>query len=109
MSAEFDATMEMATGKLAAASPKAIPWDIIINAVISLLKGCGQPTPAEARKRLANAGPFVRLQLLRKLTQGGMKLSEARESIQAAQHAAATATDEEAAQFMTMAAASEVD
>lgn len=111
MTAELDATMGMASGKLAEASPvKALPWDLIINAVISLFKGCGgNPTPAEARERLANAGPFVSLQLLRKLTQGGMSFRDARDSIHAAKKAAAAATDEEAAQFMAMAQAADVD
>lgn len=108
MSAEYDATITMATAKLTAASARAIPWDVIINAVLSLLKGCiPAPTPATARETLANAGPFIKLVLLRKLTQGGMSFRDSRTAIDAAQKAAAASTDEEAAQFMAMAYAAD--
>ena len=102
----YDKAVTMATQKLMAASPlKAIPWEIIITAILGILQGCVNPTPADARKQLASAGPFLKLRLLRKLMQSGLSAKEASAAVQAAIKAANDSSDEEAKQFLEMASA----
>lgn len=110
MSTDMDKVMVSTVNRLSAASQsKTLPWDSIINAVISILKGCGVIPPATARERLANAGPFLRLKLTRKLMQGGMSHEDAVDATAAAIKAAKASTDEEASNFLELAAAVDVD
>jgi len=103
---EHDKTVAMATGKLmAAAGPsKAIPWDLVIDAILSLLKNCNPPA-SEARSMLENAGPFLRLRLIGELRRAGLSGVDARNAMLAAIKAAGDSSDEEAAQFLAMASA----
>lgn len=100
-----DEVMNAMSAKLAKSSPKQFPWDLVISAIISVLKNCGEIEPAEAKQRLANAGPFLRLQLMRSLKANGVK--DPRDAMLAAIKAANDTTDEEAVAFFAIANAVE--
>jgi len=75
-----------------------IPWQQILAAIMSILTGCLNPTPAAVRAAFDR--PIIRLKMIRRLLQAGVLGKDVVGVLNAVQTIALESTDDEMATFI---------